>query len=214
MAKNKYRSENRLINLPVVTVLSYFVFQGMRYMTLGERFFKISITITLALFMNFCGLDIISALIIGHAINFLSNGQLPVMMRYVLSDVGLTSEKVQLALRKMQATAQHYGIVEILIYGSFSRHVMKSSSDLDLRFKHRRGFVQSLRAYCYATYIRLWANLNFIPIDVYCFTENEFLDRMREDEVPALLFSSPEMLKKYPDAQEPISALEKNRSLR
>lgn len=213
MTKKKYRNSNTLVNLPVVTVLSYFIFQGMRYMSQGERWFKLSLTMIAALLFNLAGLDILWALIVGHALNFLTNGQLPVLMRYVVSDVGLTREKVHFALTKMQTTAQHFGIIDILIFGSFSRHAMKSSSDLDLRFRHRPGVLPSLLAYCYATYIRIWANLNFIPIDVYCFAETKFLERMREDENPALLFSSQEMCTRYPRAQDPIIALEKNAAL-
>lgn len=213
MARKKYRNGNTLRNHPMVTVLSYFIFQGMRYMTSGERWFKISLTLIATLLLNLAGLHILLALFVGHALNFVTNGQLPVLMRYVVSDVGLTREKVRIALTKMQTTAPRFGIIDILIYGSFSRHVMKSTSDLDLRFQHRPGVLPSHLAYCYATYIRIWANLNFIPIDVYCFTEAKFLDRMREDEIPALLFSSQEMCTKYPDAQDPILALAKNAEL-
>ena len=213
MAKKKYQNGNTIRNLPAVTVITYFIFQGMRYMTPGERWFKIGLTSIATLLLNLAGLHILLALIAGHALNFVTNGQLPVMMRYVVSDVGLTREKVRIALVKMQATAERFGIIDILVYGSFSRHVMKSTSDLDLRFQHRPGVLRSLLAYCYATYIRIWANLNFIPIDVYCFTEAKFLDRMREDEIPALLFSSQEMSTKYPSAQDPFLALEKNVAL-
>jgi len=213
MAKNKYQNGNTLRNHPMVTVLSYFVFQGMRYMTPGECWFKISLTLVLALLMNIAGLHMVIALIVGHALNFVTTGQLPVMMRYVISDVGLTREKVRITLTRMQTTAPRFGIIEILVYGSFSRQVMKSTSDLDLRFQHRPGALPSLLAYCYATYIRMWANLNFIPIDVYCFAKAEFLDKMREDEIPALLFSSQEMCTKYPGAQDPILALKKNTAL-
>ncbi|MDC0585096.1 hypothetical protein OAO71_00235 [Planctomycetota bacterium] len=213
MAKKKYQKGNPLRNHPVVTVLSYFIFQGMRYMTLGERWFKISITLTLALLLNLAGLHIGVALIVGHALNFVTNGQLPVLMRYVVSDIGLTHDRVRVALTKMQRTAPHFGIIEILIYGSFSRHVMTSTSDLDLRFQHRPGILPSVWAYCYATYIRIWANMSFIPIDVYCFTDSGFLDRLREDEIPALLLSSQEMSAKYPDAQDPFIALSKNTTL-
>lgn len=213
MKKRKLHASISFLNSSWVTVVSYVVFQGMLYMTPGERWFKIGLTLILALLLNLAGLPIVVALIVGHALNFLSNGQLPVMMRYVVSDVGLTREKVRIALNKMETTARRFGIIDILIYGSFSRHVMKSTSDLDLRFQHRPGIMSSMLAYCYATYIRVWANLNFIPIDVYCFTEAEFLNKMREDEIPALLFSSQEMYKKYPDAQNPIVALEKNTAL-
>jgi predicted nucleotidyltransferase len=213
MAKKKYQNDKPIKSLAVFTVVSYFIFQGTRYMTPGERWFKISLTLIFALIFRYAGLGFGVALIVGHALNFVTTGQIPVMMRYVVSDVGLNRSKVLMALEKIKATAPRFGIVEVLIYGSFCRHVMKSTSDLDLRIQHRSGVFQSIMAYFYAAYIRIWANLNFIPIDLYCFTEANFLDRMRDDEIPALLFSSEEMCRKYPDNQDPVVSLEKNEAL-
>ena len=58
------------------------------------------------------------------------------------------------------------------------------SSDLDLRLYHRPGLIHSIELI--AKFIRIWANWNFVPIDIYCFTDPTFLDRMRDDETPAL----------------------------
>lgn len=202
-----------MLNHPAVTVASYLVFQGMRYMTSGERTFKIALTIFFTTLLVLAGLHPLIALLFGHGLNFMSNGQIPVLMRYVVSDVGLTGVKVKMALDKFSGTAQKFGVTEILVFGSFSRHSMKSSSDLDLRFYHRPDFFSAFVVYLYATYIRIWANVNFIPIDVYCFSNPAFLNRMRADENPALLFCSDDMLLKYPKAQDPYAALSQNEAL-
>jgi len=213
MAKKKYPSAGRLQNYPLVTVLSYFIFQGMRYMTLGERAYKLALTVILAFWLFRLGAHPLVAILVGHGVNFVLNGQIPVLMRYVASDIGLTRSKALKSIDKMLYTAGKFGVVDILIFGSFCRHSMKSTSDLDLRFFHRPDLRSALAAYIYATYIRIWANFNYIPIDVYCFSEPAFLDRMRSDENPALLFFSKEMRQKYPSAQKPTDALNCNEGL-
>jgi len=182
-------------------------------MTLGERVFKLFITLILSALLIVLGLNWITAFLAAHTLNFLINGQLPVLMRYVVSDVGLTRQKVKIALQKISSTASRWGAVDVLVFGSFSRFQMRSSSDLDLRLYHGPGLLNSIMAYCYATYIRIWANLKFVPIDLYCFTDPSFLDRMREDEVPALLLQSEKMQKKYPTTLSVAEMLEKNSNL-
>ena len=211
--KQKYSSRGKVLNHPAFTVASYFVFQGTRYMSWGERSYKLGLTIVFALLLMFAGLHPLPALLFGHLLNFLLNGQLPVLMRYVLSDVDMTRAKVGKALEKLERTAGRFGVVDILVFGSFSRHSMKPTSDLDLRFYHRPDFLSAFLAYIYAAYIRLWANLNFIPIDVFCFSQAAFLDRMRADENPALLFAADEMRRKYPNAQNVDETLRHNRAL-
>jgi hypothetical protein len=213
MAKKKYPTKSSLLNLPGFTVLSYFVFQGMRYMTLGERAFKLGLTLAFTLPFLWAGLQPIFALGLGHAVNFLGNGQLPVLMRYVLSDPALTKSDVESAIDKLEKTAPAFGIKEVLFYGSFCRHQMKSTSDLDLRFFHGRGVMPSLGAYIYASYIRLWANLHFVPIDVYCFSDPCFLNKMRKDEHPALLLFSASMAERFPRAAKVRATLACNEGL-
>lgn len=202
------------MNHPAAAVASYFVFQGMRYMTQGERNFKLALTLVFALLFIAFGVNLLVSLLIAHGLNFLINGQLPVLMRYVVSDVGLTRRKVESAFEKICSTAQRWGVVDVLVFGSFSRYQMQSSSDLDLRLYHQPGPLTSFMAYCYAVYIRVWANLNFVPIDIYCFSDPVFLERMRADEVPALLLHSKEMQQKYPTTLIAEETLEKNSNLR
>ena len=183
-------------------------------MTPGERNFKLVITIILTLSFAFLGVNSITSLLAAHGLNFLINGQLPVLLRYVISDIGLTRDKVGRALAKLKKTAKAWGAVDILVFGSFSRFCMKSTSDLDIRLYHRPGFLNSLTAYSCAVKLRVWANVNFIPIDIYCFSDPNFLNRMREDEVPALLLGSSEMLSRYPSTVSVEEMLKKNTDLR
>jgi hypothetical protein len=183
-------------------------------MTPGERNFKLSITIIFTVPLVIFGVNPISSLIVAHGLNFLINGQLPVLLRYVVSDIGLTREKVERALAKIKRNAKAWGAVDILVFGSFSRFCMKSTSDLDIRLYHRPGFLDSLMAYSYAVVLRVWANVNFIPLDIYCFSDPNFLNRMREDEVPALLLGSSEMLSRYPSTLNVEEMLEKNAGLK
>jgi len=214
VAKKKYKSCGSILNHPAATVASYFVFQGMRYMTIGERSFKLALTLVFSLPFIAFGCDLLVSMLIAHGLNFLINGQIPVLMRYVVSDVGLTRRKVESALQKISSTARYWGVKDVLVFGSFSRFQMKSSSDLDLRMYHRPDPLSSVLAYCYAVYLRIWANWNFVPIDLYCFTDPVFLDRMRKDEAPALLLDSEEMQQKYPSTLSPEEMLKRNSNLK
>lgn len=185
----------------------------MRYMTPGERNFKLGITLILTALLVNLDFNPIMSLLFAHGLNFLINGQLPVLLRYVVSDIGLTREKVEIALEKITRTAMAWRAVDILVFGSFSRFSMNSTSDLDLRLYHHTGFLNSLMAYSYAVVLRVWANVNFIPLDIYCFSDPNFLNRMREDEVPALLLGSSEMLSRYPSTLSVEEMLEKNSGL-
>lgn len=182
-------------------------------MTVGERSFKLAFTFVLAmLFFSFGG-NLLVSILVAHGVNFLTNGQLPVLMRYVMTDIGVTKRKVKSAVEKISSTAPQWDVEDVLIFGSFSRFQMQSSSDLDLRLYHRPGLIHSIRAYCYAVYIRIWANWNFVPIDIYCFTDPTFLDRMRDDETPALLLNSADMRKRYPNTLSAEEMLNRNSHL-
>lgn len=182
-------------------------------MTSGERAFKIAFTLIMGLPFMIVGSPIIMSLLLGHLINFILNSQIPVMMRYVVSDPGLKRQDLEKAIKKLEHTAANFGIKEILFYGSFCRHQMKSTSDLDLRFQHMPGAVWSLKAYFYAFYMRLWSNLNGVPLDVYCFSDSQFLEKMRTDEHPALLFYSVEMTNRFKDAEGAWDALANNKNI-
>lgn len=183
-------------------------------MTTGERSFKLALTLVFAVPFIAFGCNLLVSMLIAHGLNFLLNGQLPVLMRYVVSDVGLTRRKIESAFRKISSTARYWSVKDILVFGSFSRFQMQSSSDLDLRMYHRPDPLNSVLAYCCAVYIRIWANWNFVPIDVYCFADPVFLDSMREDEVPALLLHSEEMQQKYPSTLSLEEMLKRNSNLK
>ena len=214
MPKEKKQQRNYFPNNRLTTFASYFLFQGMRYMTTGERAYKSMLTLVFAIPFLTIFKSFLVCIIFGHCLNFIANGQLPVLMRYIVSDVHLTREKITFAINEMKKTAGRFEIVDILIYGSFCRHSMHSNSDLDLRFYHQPDMKSSVLAYTYATYIRLWANWHYIPIDVYCFSDPSFLDQMRKDENPASIFFSSDMIQKYPKAQNTETALNKNEILK
>ena len=102
-------------------------------MTVGERSFKLAFTFVLAMLFFLFGGNLLVSILVAHGVNFLTNGQLPVLMRYVMTDIGVTKRKVKSAVEKISSTAPQWDVEDVLIFGSFSRFQMQSSSDLDLR---------------------------------------------------------------------------------
>lgn len=183
-------------------------------MTPGERTFKIGFTLSVSLPCLIAGAQLPLALLLGHVCNFVLNSQIPVMMRYVVRDPGLKRRDIEKTIKKLENTAPKFGIREVLFYGSFCRHQMTSTSDLDLRFHHLPGLRPSLNAYCYAFYMRLWANLNGVPIDVYCFSDPQFLNKMNKDEYPSLLFFSKDSHRRFKRAESAWTTLAGNKGIR
>ncbi|MDB4792974.1 hypothetical protein OAG91_01970, partial [bacterium] len=81
--------------------------------------------------------------------------------------------------------------------GSFCRGIMSKSSDLDLRIFHDPGFANSLRAYYFASTLRLKGLLLRFPVDVYCFSNLEFLNKLEKSEVPVSYTGSKRIQERY-----------------
>ncbi|MXO47494.1 hypothetical protein GRI69_04390 [Erythrobacter vulgaris] len=213
MAEKKYKFANRLINKPIPVLISYMIFQGVLYMTPGERLFKVLVTIIFAVLFYAAGIGLLWSFVAGHFANFFVNSQIPVMLRYLGLARALSMRDVTRIIEKLAETAKAHGIREVLFYGSFCRGKMHSYSDIDIRLYHRSGLLSSARAYCYALKLRLWANINGLPLDVFCFSELNFINKMDDREVPALLFSNDIFKRKFPNAPTPRQALDGNRGL-
>ena len=74
--------------------------------------------------------------------------------------------------------------LDVLVIGSFCRGKMSKTSDLDMRIYHKNDFISSLKAYMMATVLRfigLWIKF---PIDIFCFSDLKFLDKISKDEIP------------------------------
>jgi len=203
MSKVKYKEDKiiyKLLNNKIVVFLSNFIFQGIRYMSFGEKIYKISITILFAFVFHFVIQNWIIDLFLGHLINYIFNGQFYVVYRYLTSNEVITKEKLLDFINEIERNIKFFKPLDVLIIGSFSRSKMSKTSDLDIRIYHDNNFVSSLKAYIMATKLRFLGLVKQFPIDVYCFSDMKFMDKIRKDEVPVNFLKNKEVLKKYPSS--------------
>jgi predicted nucleotidyltransferase len=215
MIKKKYPAGGAIRNLRVITALSNFVLQGTRYMSYGERVYKISATILFSCLL-YLTTDIgpVWSLIGGHFLNFAINGQAPVLLRYMSSNGRLKKADVEKSLTLLADIGPFFDVKELLIFGSFCRGEMNGSSDLDVRVYHDKSVLSSLKAYIFATTVRFWGALSGFPIDIYCFSDVNFLKKMRADEIPCYLFSNRDFICIYPTAKPAKDVLKENHGLK
>ncbi len=68
MPKIKYKDKNfisKILSLKIVVLLSNIIFQGIRYMSIGEKIYKIFITIIFAVMINIFIHNILISFILG-----------------------------------------------------------------------------------------------------------------------------------------------------
>jgi len=87
---------------------------------------------------------------------------------------------------------------DVLVIGSFCRGKMSLTSDLDIRLYHDSGFVSSIKSYLMASVLRFYGLKLKFPIDIFCFSDLIFLDKISEKETPVNFMNNSDVLDKYP----------------
>lgn len=203
MPKLKYKNNSiidKLLSSKIIVFSSNIVFQGMRYMSLGEKIYKISITIILFLLLNLVISNFIFSIILAHLLNYILNGQYYVVFRYLSSKQVMSKKDLDEYLALIKKEMLNAEVKDILIIGSFSRGKMSGTSDLDIRIYHENTFKASIKAYFFATRLRFYGLIMKFPIDVYCFSDLKFMDKIRKDENPVNFLKNTEYLAKNPDS--------------
>lgn len=204
MAKTKYAKSGViywLLNLKVAVLLSNLVFQGARYMEFGELLYKLSITIVLSIFLYLSGLGLFASFVLGHLGNYIFNGQFFVVYRYLFASKVLTTDKFNYVLNSCASLCKSHHIRDVLFIGSLCRNTLKESSDIDIRIFHRSNITSRLFAYSYATKLRFLGLLYRVPVDVFCFSDLTFLNKIDKVEIPLHIIKERDFIAKYPDSQ-------------
>ena len=203
MRKVKYKNKSiifNLLNSRIAVLISNVVFQGLMYMSLGEKIYKLSITFMLALWVNMIAGNIFYSLVVGHVLNYIINGQFYVVYRYLSSNKILTRKDLDRYILLIENLISLLKPLDVLVIGSFCRGKMRGTSDLDIRIYHGKGVLLSLKAYILATMLRFMGLLMRFPIDVFCFSNMSFLDKIRRDEIPVNFLQNIDVLQKYPES--------------
>jgi len=170
-----------IIKAPIVFTTSW-IFQGILYMDLTEKIFKISFdviltvitySITSLIVRNSFYVLILVSLFIAHTLNLIFNGQIPVTMK----NLGLLNtdyEKFQEYLEYLRSCGpRNTSIKAIFAYGSFSRNSISVQSDLDIRIIRTPSIKNKMLSCFFIVKERSKATFSMFPLDIYAFNKVE-----------------------------------------
>jgi len=187
---------NNLMNSAVGILSINWVFQGILGMDPTERNFKIFLDLLLAglfavilsQFINpICSIS--CGLIAAHTINWLFNGHLFVIGRFI----GFTSNQPESILQYMNDVQRRIQNADFLLGGIIIGKIARgggisSTSDVDIRLVRRKGFLNGLKASYWSLNERSRALFNKFPLDLYTHDNLETLNRLNPDEKPIIVF--------------------------
>jgi len=201
MPKLKYLDKSilaRFLNIRILVLLSNIVFQGMRYMSFGERIYKIVLSLLLTVPCYLLIGDFFVAFACGHSLNYVFNGQFYVAFRYLSSKKVMSKLELIRFIKLIESFSKKYEVCDVLFIGSFCRGRMSATSDLDIRVYHNSDLISSVKAYLMATFLRFYGLLYKFPIDIFCFSDLGFLDKISKEEIPSNLLQNHDIRTKYP----------------
>jgi hypothetical protein len=184
---------------PIGIILTYWLFQGMRYMDVREVILKLSLDILITCLFIALGVNFLLSILLSHTINMFCNGHFYVLMKnigrgktdpcYFIDYVDSFNSRVQKASFLIGAAS----------YGSLSRNGYKPTSDFDVRIFPKNTFYCWLKSVIWVSFQRLQAFLGRFPLDIYVFDLDVVKKKMRADEPPIIL-SDPNgiLAEKYP----------------
>ena len=201
MPKIKHRNHaaiSKILNLRLAVLLSNIIFQGIRYMSLGEKIYKIAITLLFALLINIFLQNVMLSIVTGHFLNYIFNGQYYVVFRYLSSKRTMSKKDLEEFIILIERLSNVFTPKDVLVIGSFCRGKMSPTSDLDIRLYHDSGFVSSIKSYLMASTLRFYGLKLKFPIDIFCFSNLIFLDKISKKEIPVNFMNNKDFLTKYP----------------
>ena len=196
---------NALFKFKIFIILSNWTFQGMLYADKTERLFRLLLdgimTLMLyAILINFISssyIALIFAFLIAHTFNWIFNGQLFVLGRYI----GIKPNKhkdFEEYLKGLKYRAERdKSIQSVAAYGSMSRRKLTESSDLDVRIIRIKGFKNGFKACLFGLVERIRALCNKFPLDMYILDNKDKLAHIRKDESPIIVYDSNKALSLY-----------------
>lgn len=188
----------KIIRSRIGTVLSYWIFQGMLYMDTRERMFKIAMDISFAYIFYSFNVNIFLSIFLAHTMNMLFNGHYYAMKSHMNMgniDAARFIQYVEGMFSRLQKAKYLLGAAA---YGSLSRNIFRSTSDIDLRIFPEEGIMSWIKAVCFVFIERQRAFMHAFPLDIYAFELGQIDSKMRSDE-PPIIFFDPEkrLIEKY-----------------
>jgi predicted nucleotidyltransferase len=189
---------NSLFKYRFFIIITNWIFQGMLYADKTERSFRLLIDLIL-IFLLF---PVISYLIsnlyivfvlsffIAHTINWVFNGQLFVLGRYLGIKPNKQNEFLDYLNELKIRVERESSIQFVAAYGSMSREELSDTSDLDVRIIRKDGVINGIRACLFGFKERSKALFNRFPLDLYVIDSKNQLSKMRSDEEPIIIYNT------------------------
>jgi len=174
------------------------IFQGILYMSTGEKIYKLSITFILSIIFYYIFNNLTISILSAHLLNYIINGQFYVVYRYFDPNANMKEGDLLKYISFIERNIIIFKPLDVLIIGGVARGTVKSTSDLDIRIYHNNKMLDSIKAYVMATVFRFYGLVTRFPIDVFCFSNLKFLEKIRKDEIPVNFMNHKDIERKYP----------------
>jgi predicted nucleotidyltransferase len=149
-------------------------------MEVQEKVVKILLELTLICIFYNAGMILPMALFLAHAFNWIVNGQIWVLSRYVYTFNLFKRDKILKFLYKAEKIVDRNGTLDCLISGSMTEGREHNNSDLDIRIiasGEMNAFILSFLA----VYLRLLALFYMVPLDIFVINSYEGLFRLKNE---------------------------------
>ncbi len=184
-------------------LLSAWILQGIRIMNWRETIIKIGLDTILTLVLFIIGLPWWVAIIMAHTLNFAFNGQLYAMYTHMGATHVTAKHFFDTTINIANKCQSKKSLIAAIAYGSLSRGCFKSTSDIDLRLIPANGECNAWSASFFALWLRCKAFIQHYPLDLYVYSPEVVVKRMRTDELPIMLYEQGDSMKKrYPERVE------------
>jgi hypothetical protein len=188
----------KLIKSNIGIILSYWLFQGLLYMDIREKIFKISLDVFLVAIFYLIGVHLFLSIFIAHTANMFLNGHYHAMRSHMnMGSIGSAKfiNYIEGMYNRLQGVKYLLGAAA---YGSLSRNVFRSTSDIDIRVFPEKGLMNWAKAVIWVFTERIHAFINSFPLDLYAFDLEVIDSKMRADEPPIIFLDSKNtLIKKY-----------------
>jgi len=161
--------------------VSNFIFQSIGYMWKAEALFRVGIQIALIASLIIAGLHPLIALIVSHTVLYLFYSNKYALKKWFTTSTEPVKDaeiKAFIAkLDKIERLARKYSrCLDVVIVGSLARDpntILRKRADLDLRIVPRRKVRCIAMSLVLAMYLRFWALMNKLPLDLYVKPSND-----------------------------------------
>lgn len=192
----------------LMTIIRYWIFQGMFYMNWIERLHRLVLEILFFLIIylslsQYFVHGIIASILIGHTLNAILNGHVIAMCVHDLFWFSLYKDRqkflyyIEECRLRMVRKSPNY-VSGAVFFGSLTFGSFKATSDLDIRFIPEDGFWNAFRT-AHLVFVERWHALwAGFPLDAYMFrTKAEVYKKMDvESETPVIVYRNGKRLEK------------------